>query len=86
MYLDISGEFPILIAGAIFLGGVIGGLVGAFTAADDEEWYGAFAGGFVNGVINTIGLAAAISTGGATAILWAGGLGFLGGFLGNTTS
>ena len=86
MYVDPSGESFLLILGAILLGGTTGGIAGVFGAAEDEKWYGAFIGGFINGAINTVGLAAALSTGGAVAILWAGGLGFVGGFLGNTAS
>jgi len=86
MHVDPSGESFLLILGAILVGGAIGGLGGILGAAEDEKWYGTFAGGFINGAINTLGLAAAISTGGTAVILWASGLGFLGGFLGNTTS
>jgi hypothetical protein len=86
MMIDPSGESFLLILGAILLVGTIGGIVGVFGSAEDEKWYGAFIGGFINGAINTVGLAAALATGGAGAILWAGGLGFVGGFLGNTAS
>ena len=86
MHVDPSGESFLLILGAIFLGGTIGGIAGIFGGAENEEWYSSFLDGFINSAINTIGLAAALATGGFTAILWAGGMGFLGGFLGNTVS
>jgi RHS repeat-associated protein len=86
MHVDPSGESFLLILGAIFLGGTIGGFAGIFGGAENEEWYSSFLDGFINSAINTIGLAAALATGGFTAILWAGGMGFLGGFLGNTVS
>lgn len=86
MHVDPSGESFLLIGGAILLGGLIGGLVGVFTATDDENLWGAFAGGFVNGAINTAGLAAAIATGGTSAFAIAALTGLAGGVFGSMTN
>jgi hypothetical protein len=84
LHVDPSGESFLLVAGAVFLGGLIGGLIGVFTATDDEKLLGAFVGGFINGAICTVGLAAAIATGGTSAFAIAGVSGFFGGFVGNS--
>jgi hypothetical protein len=86
MHIDLTGESLLLILGAIFIGGLMGGTACLFSKADSEDPWGAFFGGFINGAINTAGLAAAIATGGMWGLAIAAGSGFVGGFLGNTAN
>jgi hypothetical protein len=86
MHIDPSGESFLVIGGAILLGGLIGGFIGVVSRSDDETVFGSFIGGFINGAVNTTGLAAALATGGTGAFLWAAGSGLVGGGLGSFVS
>ena len=86
MNLDPNGNSLLLILGGIFVGGLILGISSAISAAEGENRWGAFLGGFVNGAISTAGLAAALATGGAAGFIFAAGSGYLGGLIGDSIS
>ena len=73
----------LIVAGSSTIGGLTQGSISALGAAPGERG-GAFAGGFVDGSFSTLGLALGLASANPIAgLLWAGGLGFTGGFLGS---
>jgi len=80
MYTDETGEgIGIILLGLLFCG-IINGVLSVGNMAEGETAWGAFAGGFVNGVLSSIGLAVGVANGGWLIPLV---LGFAGGFFGN---
>ena len=90
-YVDENGNFGILagillaIAGSLVCG-AINGLAAMGSKEEDESNLGAFLGGFIDGAVGTLAVAAGVATGGGAGIAIAAGFSFLGGFLGNMTS
>ena len=85
--IDSEGDF-----GNWLIGGLVGGLIGGISSAAQGDGFGAgFASGFTSGAIAgagvdlAIGAVAAIATvaTGGVAVLIAGGIAFLGGFIGS---
>ena len=91
MYMDENGNFGILagillaIVGSL-VSGAINGLAAMGSKEEDESNLGAFLGGFIDGAVGTLAVAAGVATGGGAGIAIAAGFSFLGGFLGNMTS
>lgn len=85
MYSDSTGTSAVLIIGAVLIGGLITGLFSAAAETNPQNYLGAFVGGFINGSISTLGLAAALATGGLAGLGIAMGSGFIGGFFGDMT-
>ncbi len=75
-----------LICAEIFVSGAITGLSAAAGRAEDESFWGAFAGGFVDGAFGSVALAIGLATGGVGGFIATAGLSFMGGFIGNAVS
>ncbi|MGM9970829.1 MAG: hypothetical protein ACI35W_00270, partial [Anaeroplasmataceae bacterium] len=87
MYLDGDGHSAILtllaIAAGVLVSGAITGLSAAAGREDDESFWGAFTGGFIDGAVGSIALAVGLATGGIGGLIVTAGLSFAGGFFGN---
>ncbi|XFA99358.1 hypothetical protein ACAG96_01960 [Candidatus Izemoplasma sp. B36] len=79
MYLDPSGEFPILFLASLVIGGVIGGISSMIGKESDETILGAFAGGFVNGLVVTGAITLGIALGGIPGLALSAFIGAAGG-------
>ena len=80
MYVDISGEFPILLfLASLVIGGVIGGVSSIMGRESDETILGAFVGGFVNGLVVTGAVTFGIALGGVPGLALSAFIGAAGG-------
>ena len=85
MYVDRSGHFPILAClVGILLSGVIVGTSAMLNKQEDESALGAFVGGFIDGAIGAVAVAAGLAVPGLGGVALASIIGAGGGFLGNT--
>ena len=83
---DPTGHFAIsalLIIGGIIVSGAITGLGAMANKEDHESNLGAFVGGFIDGAVGALAVAAGLATGGAAGLLLTAGIAFVGGFTGN---
>ena len=86
MYSDPDGNIlteALLIAAGLLISGTINGLITASGRHEDESFWGAFTGGFVDGVVGTIGVATGLAIGGPIGVLATLGINAIGGFAGN---
>ncbi len=73
----------ILVALGILAAGALAGASAAINKTEEESTVGAFFGGFIDGVIGTIGVAIALATPGPWGFFIAAGFGMIGGLAGN---
>ena len=66
--------------------GAINGFVAADSRLEGESYWGAFAGGFIDGAIGSIGVAAGLAFGAIPGFFVAAGISYVGGFVGSIMS
>ena len=84
--IDPTGHFLVallLALGGIVAGGLITGTVAAANRPKGESFGGAFLGGFIDGALGTLGIAAGLAIGGFFGFLATTVVSFVGGMLGN---
>ena len=88
-YVDPTGHSVIgilLALAGILVGGAINGFIAADNRPEGESYWGAFTGGFIDGAIGTIGVAAGLALGGVTGFIVTAGISYFGGFIGSVVS
>lgn len=89
MYSDPTGQSVIGISLAIagvLVSGAINGFIAADSRPEGESYWGAFAGGFIDGAIGSIGVAAGLATGGPLGLVVSAFISAIGGFTGSVVS
>jgi len=84
MYVDPSGESFFAILGSLAIGTIVGGIIGAVTAAlEGENVIAGLASGAISGVVLTAGIALAVVSGGLGGVAISATFGFAAGFGGD---
>ena len=89
MYSDPTGHSVIgilLAIAGVLVSGAINGFIAADSRPEGESYWGAFAGGFIDGAIGSIGVAAGLAFGAIPGFFVAAGISYVGGFVGSIVS
>ena len=89
MYSDPTGHSVIgilLAIAGVLVSGTINGFIAADSRPEGESYWGAFAGGFIDGAIGSIGVAAGLAFGAIPGFFVAAGISYVGGFVGSIVS